>query len=531
MNKHFLNLALWMLSPAIFCVIGCSDNTTYPDVDGKDPVATLKTTHIQSGAGHDFTIEGTLTDADGITSIKLDCADLNLNKVINLLDIYGEPKTSYDLKYKFSIQPDEIGEQFTIKVTVFDVGGRFTSQDILVTMDGDFEDPKFTIVPKGKVTVLVKSEPKYNLNFIVTDDRGLDYVTVDIQGVNDFEHKSIDADSSNPTTLQVSEVIALPGDVVDEYPVTITAVDLQGNQTSSEFTISVSEMPDFEKMYLADVTTVEELNSDIFGVPMVINHTGEYEYTAYYYNKTAGKGIFFLPQKTDFTPICFGLDPEDNSKLTDDPLLSKPIVLEEAGVYYEIKINVKEYSYNIVRTYTPSQATDPLPDRYSDHYGELVFALWDDQEAPAPNANFYIGWGTSPKNVDTDKTFFAQDPNNKHLYYYPADGQSWSLSEGTKLENLVITNPHPHDWWDRVSWRNDDGAERFGYYNKSAQNAYGIEGYYVNQYWVEDGNANMTFDDGSPVTDIKFDIEVLKTGNYRFEFDAHLGRGKIVPVN
>ena len=73
-------------------------------------------------------------------------------------------------------------------------------------------------------------------------------------------------------------------------------------------------MPDFPKMYLADVATVEELNSDIFGVPMVINHTGEYQYRARYYNKAAGTEIFFLPQKTDFTPICFGLDPEDNTK-------------------------------------------------------------------------------------------------------------------------------------------------------------------------------------------------------------------------
>ena len=42
-------------------------------------------------------------------------------------------------------------------------------------------------------------------------------------------------------------------------------------------------MPDFPKMYLADVATAEELNSDIFGVPMVIEHTGEYQYKANYY--------------------------------------------------------------------------------------------------------------------------------------------------------------------------------------------------------------------------------------------------------
>ena len=50
-------------------------------------------------------------------------------------------------------------------------------------------------------------------------------------------------------------------------------------------------------MYLADVATVEELNSDIFGVPMVINHTGEYQYRARYYNKAAGTEIFLLTAK------------------------------------------------------------------------------------------------------------------------------------------------------------------------------------------------------------------------------------------
>ena len=78
---------------------------------------------------------------------------------------------------------------------------------------------------------------------------------------------------------------------------TLTAVDARGNQTVTNSTISVSEMPDFPKMYLADVATVEELNSDIFGVPMVINHTGEYQYRARYYNKAAGTEIFLLTAK------------------------------------------------------------------------------------------------------------------------------------------------------------------------------------------------------------------------------------------
>ena len=59
---------------------------------------------------------------------------------------------------------------------------------------------------------------------------------------------------------------------------------------------------------------------------MVIEHTGEYQYKANLLLSKAGTKIFFL-QKSDFTPICFGLDPEDNTKLTDDPQTAMPIVL------------------------------------------------------------------------------------------------------------------------------------------------------------------------------------------------------------
>ena len=50
MKKHFLNLALWALLPMSLCVTGCSDDDTYPDVDGQTPVAEMNTLHIQSAA-------------------------------------------------------------------------------------------------------------------------------------------------------------------------------------------------------------------------------------------------------------------------------------------------------------------------------------------------------------------------------------------------------------------------------------------------------------------------------------------------
>ena len=468
MKKHFFNATFWALLSLALWTTGCSDDDGYSDVDGQIPTMTLVTDHIESGAGHRFTIEGSLADQDGIVSVNLQCADLYLNKTIDLVEIYGAPQTEYELSYSYDLKRDEIGERFTVKVTVTDAGGREVSQDVLITMDGDFENPTFTIAPGKEVTVLIKDETKFNLNFTVKDDRILDYVLIEIPGVEGFESRRIEA--GGQSTLSFTEKIILPNEV-KSYDVTLTAVDARGNQTVTNSTISVSEMPDFPKMYLADVATVEELNSDIFGVPMVINHTGEYQYRARYYNKAAGTEIFFLPQKTDFTPICFGLDPEDNTKLTDDPETAKPIVLDEAGVYYEIDINVKESTYSM-RTYSVTEATNPM--KYE--YGKPCFDRWENGES---FIDFYIGWGGSPQ--DAGNQLFAQDKNNPHLFYYPENG-TWTLEAGEEM-NFIISNYHPDGWWDHVEWRCDDSqnVEKFGYFSKKGDVNPNWEG--TNQRW------------------------------------------------
>lgn len=510
MRTRFLKISLLCALFAIgVFVTGCSDDNGYPDVDGESPVVALKTSHIQSGAGHDFTIEGTLTDADGISAIKLQCADLYLNKTIDLIEIYGEPQTSYDLSYKFSISRDEVGEQFTVKVTVVDVGGRETSQDVLITMDGDFENPVFSLAPDKAITVLTKADrnPQYTLNFTVTDDRKLDYATIEIPELTGFETRTVSAEGQSSLTFK--EVIVFPN-VSQVYTINLAAYDAVGNSVTTTCSLTVSEMPDFEKMYLADVATDEELNSDVFGVPMVINHTGEYQYKARYYNKAAGTEIFFLPQKTSFTPICFGLDPEDSNKLTDDPELAKPIVLDTPNVYYEIDINVKQSTYSI-KTYSVTEATDPI----NYEYGQLCDMPRNEGE---PQFNFYIGWGDSPQNAG--EHLFVQDANNPHLFYYPATGSTWSLQSGEEM-NFIISNYHPNGYWDQVEWRCDNSTdiEKFGYFSKANN---------VNPNWE---GTNRQWWDGSSVQDNWMKPVVTNGGNYRFEFDAHLGRGKIVPAN
>lgn len=493
-NQTFL---LWAILSIVLSVAGCNNEDGYPDVDGQNPILTLTTEHIQTAVGRSFTISGTISDKDGISAIKLECDDLNLKKTIDLIEIYEKPLETYDLNYRFNIQRDETGEQFTIKVTVVDVGGRLVTQDLLVTLDGDFEIPLFTLSPDKNVTVLIKAETKFNLRFSISDDRALDYVTIEIPGIDGFAPLRLEADGKK--TFDFVERINLPN-VEQEYNMTIKAFDKMGNESVANSVISVSEMPDFEKMYLADVGTVEELNSDVFGVPMRIERTGEYQYKANYYSQNAGTEIFFLPQKSDFSPICFGIDPEDSNKLTDDPDIAKPIILEQANVYYEITFDIRNSTFNI-ETYAISAAVNPIPHVY----GSTSLDTWGDGGSWLQE--FYFGYMTSGP---ADIKRFTQDGINPNLFYLE---EPLFLEAATKM-NFVIHNWHSHGWWNYCTWRVDNSTEPeiFGYYGKEAK--------YTNPAWTK---ADHVSDNWAKPT-------VTTTGDYRLIFDAHLERAKLVPV-
>ncbi len=496
MKKHFrFATMLVALLPLTLWMTGCSDDDSWSDVDGAAPTLALTSSHIQTAAGRTFTIEGTVTDADGISTIDLVCADLYLGKTIDIIDIYGEPLTSYDLSYNFAIQSDEIGESFTVQVTVTDIGGRSVTQDVLVTLDGDFAAPVFTSAPGSTVTVLMKEEPAYTLNITVTDDRELDYITINIDGLSDYSNLTVDA--SGQTSYTYSSRITFPSMIAD-YPMTLTVADAVGNTTTTYSTISISELQDFDKMWLADVATTAELNSDVFGVPMLIDHVGEFEYQANYYCSEANTEIYFLPQRNDFSPICFGLDPDDNTTLNSDPDLAKPIVLDQANVYYQITFSTLTGDYSI-STYSIEEAIDPIPHEI----GSISLDTWEDGGSWLQE--FYIGYMTSSP---SDVTRMYQDADNPHLFYLP---DPLELEAGTNM-NFLIHNYHPGGWWNYCTWRVDDSSdpEVWGYY-----------GGHKNEAWT---GTNTPLDNWTKPA-------VNTSGSYQLWFDAHLGRGKLVPVD
>ncbi len=481
--NHLIVSALCLLMIGLY---SCEENDKWSVVDGADPELFLNYEKISTEPGQKIVISGKAKDADGLSMISLTCKDLYLNKNIDLIQIYKEPKTEYDIDYSYVLSQNEIGDSFSILVTAIDVLGNKTSKTLTITLDADFFPPTFSVTPSSNLTVLIKEETAFTLRFSVEDNKAIDNIVVSIPEAS----YSNEIDAEETKSFEFAERITLPS-TPGTYNLSITATDRAGQSTTAKSKITVSELPDFSKMYLTDVANVADLNSAIMGVPTLIDRVGEFQYRARYYNQTSNTEIFFIPQKTDFSPICFGLDPYDSNILTDDPETAKPFILTETEVYYDITFNTKDNSYS-VSTYPISSATNKLPQPIGSDY-------YLDPGQPEFIVPFQIGLlGLPGAGGPSDVIILNQDAVNPNLFSATVNG----LEAGTKL-NFIIHNKHDWGWWDYCLYRvdNSDEPEKFIY-----------------------GGAD------APVkpADIWAKPEVKSSGNYIFWFDAHLERGKFV---
>ncbi|WDF67331.1 hypothetical protein PQ465_13555 [Sphingobacterium oryzagri] len=474
-------LLCWLLATLVFLVYSCNkDESSYPVVDGADPVLTLRMERIRTEIGREFRIQGQINDNDGISKIKLSCAEILLNKTI---DVSRDSLVkAFNLDYKFKTLPSQTGDNFTVTVTVEDVLGKTVERSIPLTMDGDFTAPTFTVAPDENVTVLIKSVTRLNLRFSLTDDKGLGSVKIDIPELNVSE--SITS-FENPRLFSYSSSVVLPS-TAGSYACTITAKDAQDNETVRNIMLQVSQTPDFQKMYLIDVDNATLLNSDLFGVPALIERTAPYTYRARYYNKANGTRVRFAPQKTDFNPICYGIHPDDASKLTDEPDISQPIMLTSVG-YNEITFNIQSGNFS-VRAYTPTDTPIPVgsnmlldPGRPNEGSTPLRLALIG---AGLPGAG---SWSPS------SPLFLEQHATNKYLFF-----AEFNLQAGNSI-SFIIGPHHSWGWWYEPFWRWDRANDPETNVSNGGENP-----------------GNWT---------------ISTTGRYRFEFDTHLKRSRFYPIN
>ena len=271
MKPNKLLLATGLIAVSMLGFSSCGDDDDWGQVDGLAPTMNLTSTHIKTATGRTFTISGNLADNDGISTINLYCPELYLNKTIDIIDIYGEPLKTYDLNYSFPISAKETGDNFNVVVTVTDVVNQKQTGTVLITMDGDFENPAFSAAPGGEVTLIMKARTTYSLNVSVSDDQALDYMTVQIPGIEPYD-QPVTISCNGAKSYQYADKVTFPN-VENSYKLFLTVVDKEGKKTTSESTISVtSQVPDYPNLWLADVATAEELNADIFGVPQYVDH-------------------------------------------------------------------------------------------------------------------------------------------------------------------------------------------------------------------------------------------------------------------
>jgi hypothetical protein len=502
MQKSAICIKSWL--PAIvFLILGgtfsaCSDDDGYSAVDNQAPTISLVSDRVQTEAGRAFTIEGVIKDADGIKSINLKNDGMMLDKTINLLEIYDKLLTEYNLKYTY--QRDYTkgwtdASSFPVTITVEDVVGNKQTATVTVSADGDFTNPTFTVAPSKEVTVLVGARPKFKLNCSVSDNKVLKSIRV--QSAELSLDETIQTGSVSKYDLTKEYI--MPAGQTGSYNMIITVTDAHDNSNTTECTITVSEMPDFVKMYLADVETAAELSSDVYGVPMLIDHTGEFEYTARYYNQKAGTKVRFIPQMTDFEPICFGPDAENGNVFGNDPSTSQGLVLNEVS-YYEIKFNTKTGEYT-AKTYTPQPVTVKLSGKDYTYpltlNGTTTMDFGDgsgDQPAQIclAGSNLPDNAGNWTTNQNSGAYILSQDANNPYLLY-----REGTWEEGKQIE-FTISQTHWWGWWPEPFWR-FDGSDN-------------------NEKNVLNGGDNMK------------KMTVPATGKYRFEFDYHLLRSRLYPV-
>lgn len=469
-------------------LVGCGDDGEYSPVDNQKPSVALTTDEYHAEYGRELMIEGTINDKDGIRSIQLVNKDLYLNKTIDILSIYGDSKTQYDLSYKITV-PDSLNiEVLPVKVIVSDLVGNQTESVYTIKMDGDYTPPAFVSSPDDNIDIVL---PAYTLKFSVQDNKEIKRIVVkcDELGLND-EVSVGSAKYQYNKELQFREN--------GKYEIAISAYDKFDNVVEKSIIVERGDLKDFEKMYLSDVADEADLTTDICGVPMLISHTGPFTYHGEYYNRKPGTPIRFLPQKSQFAPICFGKDPKDSKYLTMDPEAAEPIILDEVG-YYKFDFNISTYEYSYSKM-DMSEIHSANWDPWKDHeLGVDEFLTDSDQKQPLYIILAGAGWeGYSstwnPRSWESPQ--LQKDENNPYLLSCVLD-----CIKGKTME-FTITASHWWGYWPEPFWRFEDGD------NDSKEN----------EYNTPNGGNNMT------------KMTVPATGKYEVLFDTYLLRTMIIPV-
>ncbi len=477
MKKNYLfTLLLFVL----ISIVACTDDNEFSKVDGLAPTLNMEETHIRTNVQTGFALKGKVSDRDGIKNIVIESNDLFLNKSINLLDLYDDLLFEYDLNYNLDFNEGIHVAETNVEVTVFDVLGNHTKIEVAVDFSADFSDPVFTVIPQAHV-ILPSSESTINFTFdlVVEDDKELALVKLNVPKLNkNLSFDDFDKEYAKFSTLMSIDIPGTP----DDYEILIEALDYDGNKVEYSFELTISETPNYPKMYIVEGTDESIFNNNIFGVPMMVERTDDYTYETGYYCAEANTEVRLIVQKTGFESGWFGVSAETNL-ITDAKDLNEalPILISEAG-YNKIKINILSGEYTITN-YTPTDAvpTDGflagIPEQVPVELGLICPKNW---------------WGHAEWALDAPQ-MLEQDANNPYLYR-----TEFEIAAGTSNIRFIVGPKAPaqySNWWFKPHYKWDS---------------------------KNDPEANVVNAGNNPGN---WSAEV--GGTYCFEIDTHLLRSKL----
>jgi hypothetical protein len=240
-------------------------------------------------------------------------------------------------------------------------------------------------------------------------------------------------DIGSPKTYHVKYKFVMPDSAANKiHSISLTATNVGGKETSGQYKVALNT--DFPKMYLTENTDATKLTTDLFGVPMVVDKLGSYSYEAIYYSPAANSKVWFIPGKTSFKPITYGVDPANPLKLTGDFSKAQGINIPAVG-YYRVNINTLNLGYSVTALPSPNPASA---------YAQVALAGRGFFDNPAQN------WGNTLPGI----TLLDKDPINPYLFTkvlnlgIPA-GQTYNTAQFIFTTNNGWTN----------FWRFDNGPD------------------------------------------------------------------------
>ena len=462
----------WLLFVMLTMGIACTEEgpeiTSEPNLDIQSVITGLP--------GESIVLSGLISDPAGVSEILIRYDRWDLAKVISI----PQGITQFELDYSFKVpDEEEVGSTHTIEISSTNGGGKVSSTNVTVELSLDNVPPAITIaLPNDAGTYIIGAGSEFNLNFSVEDETALSSVRVIGFGINE-----VFSPTGNSFTYDEEVDFLLAG----TFDLKIYATDEAGNTASTSITVVIEESLKFAKFYLADVATEAELNSDVFGVPMLTNNSTSperegVEFEAYYYSKVPDTEIRFLAQKTSFGPFSFGAGENEGELILGNDNTVAPIILPEVG-YYKIIVNLTSFTYTMEK-YTPTDDTFDfihVMGRGVEVNNESTCT--DNDDASSRCWHFLSG------------KQLTVDPNNPYLF--TATVELFDQPDDEEANGFIL-GASPDGW--APFWRFDVGDE------------IGVEP----EKTIPGGGANYVFGPES-------------YGIYTFEFDTHLNRVKIIP--